>query len=196
MSEERKTSELTADGLLDSIRSTISTSEISAGTRKLGSGGDAAANPSAEDTPPLVAAEARESIGESFAALTKAAQIEHGSWSGAPKEHIMNTIPAEATIRPLSQIEKDLIAAEGQFSDAEARRKQAEADARAALDGINKYQAEVDAAIDRLRKMSPTGSNWSRQADGASNVLTLKEEAPNTNGDPILRPNFSYSTKT
>lgn len=189
MTEERKASELRPDDILDSIKSTISTSEIRAGAQKLG--GDAASKLSPEGTPPLVAPEAQESIGESFAALTKAAQVHAECSNEAAKENIMDAIPAEVAIRPLSQIEKDLLAAEAEFTDAEARRQQAEADARAALDGINKYQGEIDAAIDRLRQISPTGSNWNRQTDRPGNVLTLKEEAPSD--DPVLRPNFSYS---
>jgi hypothetical protein len=162
-----------------------------------GSGGDnASPKPLHDDTPPLVDDEACMSIGESFAALSKAAQIDDRFSKGSATELTMDAIPAEGSIRPLSQIEKDLLAAEAEFSDAEARRQQAEADGRVALDGINKYQAEIDAAIDRLRQISPVGSNWKRQADRADNVLTLKEEAPNTSDDPVVRPSFSSSARS
>jgi hypothetical protein len=193
VSEERKARERSVDDLHDSIKGSISGNEP-LGTPRMSDSGSIPFD-AVDDTPPLVADEAREAIGESFAALTKATQPDDGLSKGPAKEQIMDATPAEAPIRPLSQIENDLLAAEAEFSDAEARRQQAEADARAALDGINKYQGEIDAAIDRLRQISPAGSNWSRQVDRASNVLTLKEEAPTTDGDPVLRPNFSYSAK-
>jgi hypothetical protein len=126
---------------------------------------------SQENTAPLLADEARMSIGESFAALTKAAQLDAASSKRSAKENTMDAIAVDGHSRPLSQIEKDLLAAEAQFSEAEARRQQAEADARAALDGINNYQAEIDAAIGRLRQASPAGSNWSSQADRSRTTL-------------------------
>jgi hypothetical protein len=146
---------------------------------------------SQENTAPLLADDARMSIGESFAALTKAAQLDDVSSKRSAKENTMDAVAADGTIRPLSQIEKDLLAAEAQFSEAEARRQQAESDASAALDSINKYQAEIDAAIGRLRQISPAGSNWSAQVDRSSNTLALKEEIPGTIDDPVIRLNYS-----
>jgi hypothetical protein len=146
---------------------------------------------SQQNTAPLLADDARISIGESFAALTKAAQLDDASSKGSAKENTMDAIAVDGAIRPLSQIEKDLLAAEVQFSEAEARRQQAEADARAALDSINRYQAEIDATIGQLRRISPAGSNWSCQADRSSNTLALKEEIPGAIDDPVIRLNYS-----
>jgi hypothetical protein len=149
---------------------------------------------SQENTAPLLADDARMSIGESFAALTKAAQLDDVSSKEPAKENTMDAVAVDGTIRPFSQIEKDLLAAETEFSDAEARRQQAEADAHAALDRINKYQAEIDAAIGQLRKTSPAGSNWSRQTDRSSNIFNLKEETPSAKDDPVVRINYPPKT--
>jgi hypothetical protein len=213
VSEKRKTKEPSAKDILDSIKNAILRDEPASDARSPGLADPASfdARPackvkgplartgddiplpinSQENMAPLLADDARMSIGESFAALTKAAQLDDVSSKRSAKENTMDAVAADGTIRPLSQIEKDLLAAEAQFSEAEARRQQAESDASAALDSINKYQAEIDAAIGRLRQISPAGSNWSAQVDRSSNTLALKEEIPGTIDDPVIRLNYS-----
>lgn len=127
------------------------------------------------DPTPLVTSDAHVSISASLAELERASQSDTLQDSPA-KEKSMELIATGARLRALSEIENDLLAAETGFSDAEIRRQQAEADAQAALDAINAYQAEIDAAIDRLRRASPAGSHWSYDTDRSSNVLTLSNE--------------------
>lgn len=98
-------------------------------------------------------------------------------------------------MRALSEIEQDLHAVEAQFADAEARRHQAEADAKAALISIDKFQAEIDAAVAQLRQDSPDGSRWSREAARSGGVLTLKEEAPANVVKPSVRPAFNFGAE-
>jgi hypothetical protein len=126
---------------------------------------------------PLVTEGARVSVGKSLSALASLAQAGVPP-VGAAKEMAMPVTNADELLRPISQIEKDLLTAETNYSDAETRRQQAERDGQAALAEINRFQAEIDAAIGRLRQKSPAGSNWSGQTDRSANVLTLRNEVP------------------
>ena len=62
--------------------------------------------------------------------------------------------------RNLAQIERDMIAAEKAYAQAEERRQQAVRDRAVALVAINYYQAEIDGAVARLRE------RWSRYRAG------------------------------
>jgi hypothetical protein len=143
------------------------------------------------DPKPLVTSDARVSISASLAALEGVTQSDILQDSPA-KEKAMELIATGRHLRALSEIEKDLLAAEAGFTNAETRRQQAEADAEAALDAINEYQAEIDAAVERLRRASPTGSKWSYDTDRSSNVLTLNNELSAMKETLGARHKFKY----
>jgi len=188
--EANKTGKVEADEMRDTIKATI------ARDRKA-SAGQASSIEAIDDDPPLVTADACTSIGDSLAALSRAANIDLSPQTSAP-ETDMNAIAVNLSVRPLSEIEQDLRAVEAKFADAETRRRQAEADARSALDGIDKYQAEIDAAIGLLRQNGPAGSLWHRETDRSDTVLTLKDEVPASPisvGKPYVRPAFNFGAE-
>ena len=79
-------------------------------------------------------------------------------------------------VRSLSEIEKDLLKAEEDFTDADLRYEEAERDRRIALDTINKHQAEFDLAIESLRKRSIAGSKWKAETSRGGEPLVLQPE--------------------
>lgn len=146
------------------------------------------------DAEALVNADARNSIADSLTALTEAANI-----TVTPARSQLSaqrrTFPSAAPVRALSEIERDLHSVEARFADAESRRQQAEADAKAALISIDEFQAEIDAAVAQLRQDSPEGSRWNRGAARSGGVLTLKEEAPANVAKPSVRPAFNFAAE-
>lgn len=190
MVEANKTGKVEADEMRDTIKATI------ARDRKA-SAGQASSIEAIDEDAPLVTADACTSIGDSLAALSRAANIDLSPQPSAP-ETDMNAIAVNLSVRPLSEIEQDLRAVEAEFADAETRRRQAEADARSALDGIDKYQAEIDAAIGLLRQNGPAGSLWHRETDRSDTVLTLKDEVPASPmsvSKPYVRPAFNFGAE-
>lgn len=190
MVEANKTGKVEADEMRGTVKAAI------ARDRKA-----SAASPNGietiDDDAPLVTADACNSIGDSLAALSRAAEIDLSQQTSEP-EADMNAIAGNLSVRPLSQIEEDLRAVEAKFADAEARRRQAEADARSALDGIDKYQAEIDAAVSLLRQNGPTGSLWHRETDRSTSVLTLRDEVPASTppvSKPYVRPAFNFGAE-
>jgi len=76
--------------------------------------------------------------------------------------------------RALAEIESAMLKAEEVFTDADTRCKQAERDRRAALDTINKHQAELDDAVGQLRQRSVVGSKWRVEMGKIENALPLQ----------------------
>jgi len=195
VSQERNAKELSPEEILASIKQAVARDGMArTGDRDgLVRGDDdrASAERSECAAVPLEAADFREDLPEqatqfvngggsatikaSFAALEKTYRCE-ASRDDSGKKESMGLIATALRLRALSEIEKDLLAAEARFSDAEGRRRQAEVDARLALEEIDKYQSEIDAAVDLLRRASPLGSSWSRNSFVAANVLTLDNE--------------------
>jgi hypothetical protein len=62
--------------------------------------------------------------------------------------------------RNLAQIENDLLKAEAEFVEANARLKEAEQNCGTALGAINRHQAEFDQAVVAMRQRSIAGSKW------------------------------------
>lgn len=86
----------------------------------------------------------------------------------------MHTSP-ERELRPLAQVEVDLLAAEKAFHDAAARLNEANRDLDAALRLIDQHQSELDLAIAALRERSPAGSRWSSGRSSANELLLSSE---------------------
>ncbi|MBV1689384.1 hypothetical protein KRR38_17315 [Novosphingobium sp. G106] len=201
MVEENKTGKVEADDMRDTIKATIARDrKVSAGQARGATSQTAGSIEPVDDDAPLVTADACTSIGDSLAALTRVAKVGPSPQASAP-EMDMNAIMANLSVRPLSEIEQDLRAVEAEFADAETRRRQAEADARSALDGIDKYQAEIDAAIGLLRQNGPAGSLWHRETERPDTVLTLKDEVPasppglGSGSKPYVRPAFNFGAE-
>lgn len=191
MVEANKTGKVEADDMRGTVKAAI------ARDRKASAASSANGIATVDDDAPLVTADACNSIGDSLAALSRAAEIDLAQQTSEP-ETDMNAIAGNLSVRPLSQIEEDLRAVEAKFADAEARRRQAEADARSALDGIDKYQAEIDAAVSLLRQNGPAGSLWHRDTDRSASVLTLRDEAPPSApvvSKPYVRPAFNFGAE-
>lgn len=199
MVEANKTGKVEADEMRDTIKATIARDRKASAGQARGATATGSIE-TVDDDAPLVTADACTSIGDSLAALTRAATIDLSPTTSAP-ETDMNAIAVNLSVRPLSEIEQDLRAVEAKFADAETRRRQAEADARSALDGIDKYQAEIDAAIGLLRENGPAGSLWHRETERSSSVLTLKDEVPASLAAPVgaskpyVRPAFNFGAE-
>ena len=197
MVEANKTGKVEADEMRDTIKARIARDRKASAGQASGATAASSIETIDDDDAPLVTADACTSIGDSLAALTRAATIDLLPTTSAP-ETDMNAIAVNLSVRPLSEIEQDLRAVEAKFADAEARRRQAEADARSALDGIDKYQAEIDAAIGLLRQNGPAGSLWHRETDRPNSVLTLKDEvpaSPTSVSKPYVRPAFNFGAE-
>jgi len=149
---------------------------------------------SSPDPEPLVNDAASCSIGESLVALRNAAADEVRSLT-SDLNAASGLASKASAVRPLSEIEQDLQAVEARFADAEARRLQAEADVKAALAGIDKFQIEIEATVALLRQNSPTGSKWNRESMRSSDVLTLKDEVPTNMVKPSVRPAFNFGAE-
>ena len=65
--------------------------------------------------------------------------------------------------RTLAQIEEDLIRATNAHKDAKTRAQNANREATAALNALNVFQKEFDAAVDALKKNADGETNWRPQ---------------------------------
>lgn len=99
---------------------------------------------------------------------------------------------AEGNIRPLAEVEADLLNSEKAYQDAATRMDEARRDLDAALRLIDQHQAELDSAVAALRERSAPGSRWRASLSSNDELLLSSEhmsemavapaltEAPNT----------------
>ncbi len=98
--------------------------------------------------------------------------------------------------RDLAGIEGDLIQAEQDFSDADARFRQAQKDRRIALEKINLHQTEMDETSAEIRKNSIPGTRWRLELDdqNSDEALELHSEDIVPEEEPASRRPNSRAT--
>jgi hypothetical protein len=89
---------------------------------------------------------------------------------------------AARKIRPLAEVEGDLLSAEEAFKSAVGRLNEAKRDLEGALRRINQHQTELDDAVAALRERSVPGSRWRENSCGE--LLLSPADITEVSGEP------------